>query len=178
MIKLLYLIITTIGIISSFKILTSLNPISRLAYLIKVFIKSAFIFLLLDNYFLGLTYIIVYVGAIAILFLFVIMMTETLLIPSNSSLNNSNLGYSLLVIQFILFNLIAYPHLKDDSNFQFNNEDIYNFFYTSYSSEFINFTDIQSLGFFIFLSFPFIIVLIGILLWCVLVGIIRISNKN
>ena len=38
-------------------------------------------FIILDFYFLGLTYIIVYVGAIAILFLFVIMMTETLFTP-------------------------------------------------------------------------------------------------
>ena len=37
----------------------------------------AFQFLILDYYFLGLTYIIVYVGAIAILFLFVIMLIQT-----------------------------------------------------------------------------------------------------
>lgn len=38
---------------------------------------AAFQFLILDYYFLGLTYIIVYVGAIAILFLFVIMLIKT-----------------------------------------------------------------------------------------------------
>jgi NADH:ubiquinone oxidoreductase subunit 6 (subunit J) len=38
---------------------------------------GAFQFLILDYYFLGLTYIIVYVGAIAILFLFVIMLIQT-----------------------------------------------------------------------------------------------------
>lgn len=53
------------------------QPITRLALLITVFIKSALKLNLLDYYFLGLTYIIVYVGAIAILFLFVIMMADT-----------------------------------------------------------------------------------------------------
>jgi NADH:ubiquinone oxidoreductase subunit 6 (subunit J) len=37
---------------------------------------ASFIFMFFDYYFLGLTYIIVYVGAIAILFLFVIMMVS------------------------------------------------------------------------------------------------------
>jgi NADH:ubiquinone oxidoreductase subunit 6 (subunit J) len=37
--------------------------------------------ILLDFYFLGLTYIIVYVGAIMILFLFVIMMVQIHLMP-------------------------------------------------------------------------------------------------
>jgi hypothetical protein len=40
----------------------STQPITRLALLIMIFIMSAFLFLLLDYYFLGLTYIIVYVG--------------------------------------------------------------------------------------------------------------------
>ncbi len=63
----------------------STQPITRLVLLIMIFIKSAFLFLLLDYYFLGLTYIIVYVGAIAILFLFVIMMAETHVTPLKST---------------------------------------------------------------------------------------------
>jgi len=51
-----------ITIISSLLILTSTVPLSRLLLLIVVYMMSAFIFILLDFYFLGLTYIIVYVG--------------------------------------------------------------------------------------------------------------------
>ena len=76
-IKLLYNICCIIGIFSVLLKLLSIQPIIRLALLIKIFLKSAFIFLLLDYYFLGLTYIIVYVGAIAILFLFVIKMASS-----------------------------------------------------------------------------------------------------
>lgn len=64
---------TTKGIISSLMIITTLNQITRLGFIIKVFIKSSLLFIILNNQFLGLTYIIVYVGAIAILFIFVIM---------------------------------------------------------------------------------------------------------
>ena len=56
--------------------------------------------------------------------------------------------------------------------------DIWNYHLANYSSDFITFTDIQSLGFLIYLAFPFIIVLLGIILWVVLVGILRISTSS
>ena len=43
--------------------------------------------IILDFYFLGLTYIIVYVGAIMILFLFVIMMVQIHLMPISTSIS-------------------------------------------------------------------------------------------
>jgi len=62
LIKILYLLFITLSSFSAFMILTSLNQITRLGFIIKVFIFNALIFILLDQYFLGLTYIIVYVG--------------------------------------------------------------------------------------------------------------------
>lgn len=53
----------------------------------------------------------------------------------------------------------------------------FNFFYSSYTTEFLNFNDIQLLGFMIYLAFPFVTVLVGVLLWCVLIGVLRISGN-
>jgi NADH:ubiquinone oxidoreductase subunit 6 (subunit J) len=53
------------------------STLNRLALLICTFIMIGLNYKILDFYFLGLTYIIVYVGAISILFLFVIMITDT-----------------------------------------------------------------------------------------------------
>jgi len=67
-------------VFSTFTVLTSLfvvfsnNPIHNLLWLVITFIFSAFFLLTYNFEFLALTYMIVYVGAIAILFLFVIMM--------------------------------------------------------------------------------------------------------
>lgn len=72
----IYQILGFISIIASLIVVSALNPIHRIGYLILVFMIGAFIFMLLDFYFLGQVYIIVYVGAIAILFLFIIMMVE------------------------------------------------------------------------------------------------------
>ena len=56
--------------------------------------------------------------------------------------------------------------------------EIWNYSIINYSSEFLTFTDIQSLGFLLYLAFPFITILLGIILWCVLVGILRISSSQ
>ena len=75
-----YLFVLSVRLL--FFMILSTQPITRLALLITVFIMSALILIILDFYFLGLTYVIVYVGAIAILFLFVIMMAEAHITPS------------------------------------------------------------------------------------------------
>lgn len=49
-------------LLSALIVVSALNAIHRVALLIVVFMCGAFIFLILDYYFLGLTYIIVYVG--------------------------------------------------------------------------------------------------------------------
>ena len=54
--------------------ITSKNPVISVVFLIGTFVSSAGYLLLIGINFVGISYIIVYVGAIAVLFLFVIMM--------------------------------------------------------------------------------------------------------
>lgn len=101
-INLVYQILCLIGLISGLIVVSSMNPIHRIAYQVIVFLVGAFILTLLDYYFQGLTYIIVYVGAIAILFQFVIMMVQIPLVSSKQSITtpkiliNNNMKYSIL----------------------------------------------------------------------------------
>lgn len=55
-------------------ILLNISPLHKIFILILLYLLGSLLMLLLDNYYIGLTYIIIYVGAIAILFLFVLMM--------------------------------------------------------------------------------------------------------
>lgn len=55
----------------------------------------------LDYYFIGLSYIIIYVGAIAILFLFLIMMISEPLDTPNPSKNN--LIYGLIWLNILIY---------------------------------------------------------------------------
>lgn len=69
---LLSMVIITSGILT----IIGKNPINSVVYLVICFGNSALIFMLMGVDLLGLIYIIVYIGAIAILFIFVIMMMD------------------------------------------------------------------------------------------------------
>ena len=55
---------------------TACNPVHAVLFLILAFFNSAGLFLLLGAEFIAMTLIIVYVGAVAVLFLFVVMMLD------------------------------------------------------------------------------------------------------
>jgi NADH-ubiquinone oxidoreductase chain 6 len=68
------------AILSSILVITSKNPVISVLYLISVFINTAGYLILLGIGFVGIAYILVYIGAIAVLFLFVIMMINIKLV--------------------------------------------------------------------------------------------------
>ena len=62
------------ALVSSVSAITSKNPVISVVYLIATFVQLAGVLVILGINFVGISYIVVYVGAIAVLFLFVIMM--------------------------------------------------------------------------------------------------------
>ena len=70
----LLIIFGLLALLCSFLLIVSRNPIHSILYLILVFCNVSFIFIILNIEFIALTFLIVYVGAISVLFLFVIMM--------------------------------------------------------------------------------------------------------
>lgn len=62
------------AVLSGVLVITSKNPVISVLFLISVFVNAAAYLLILGVGFIGISYLIVYVGAIAILFLFVVMM--------------------------------------------------------------------------------------------------------
>jgi NADH-quinone oxidoreductase subunit J len=60
----------------SFLVVTVINPVFSVLALVLVFLVVAGIFFCLDVDFIGVVFVIVYVGAIAVLFLFVVMMLD------------------------------------------------------------------------------------------------------
>lgn len=73
--KNLYIDILAFGaLLSSVLVITSKNPVISVLFLISTFVNAAGYLILLGVGFIGISYIIVYVGAIAVLFLFCIMM--------------------------------------------------------------------------------------------------------
>jgi NADH-ubiquinone oxidoreductase chain 6 len=81
------------------------SPVLAVVFLIATFVLAAIYLILLGISFIGITYIILYVGAIAVLFLFVIMMLnlkdKDLIEPSSVSLNNGI--YSFIAVIFFAY---------------------------------------------------------------------------
>ncbi|MDG1126226.1 MAG: NADH-quinone oxidoreductase subunit J [Hellea sp.] len=64
------------SIASAFMVVSSKNPVHSVMYLILTFFSAAGLFILMGAEFLALIIIMVYVGAVAVLFLFVVMMLD------------------------------------------------------------------------------------------------------
>lgn len=102
--KYLHLILCSLLLISSFFVVSTKNPIESVLFLILTFCNAASILFLFKSEFLGLIFIIVYVGAVAVLFLFVIMMLNVK--SSFISVDfNSKVSY---IIGFVLFYFLSY----------------------------------------------------------------------
>lgn len=84
--SILFYLFSTIALIASIMVINSKNPVHSVLFLILVFCNSAGLFILLGVEFLAITFIIVYVGAIAILFLFVVMMLNIKLVELNENM--------------------------------------------------------------------------------------------
>jgi NADH-quinone oxidoreductase subunit J len=61
---------------SAFMVISSRNPVHSVLYLILAFVNASGLFILMGAEFLAMILIVVYVGAVAVLFLFVVMMLD------------------------------------------------------------------------------------------------------
>jgi NADH-quinone oxidoreductase subunit J len=71
---LLFYIFSSIAVVSGIMVISSRNPVHSVLFLVLVFCNAAGLLLLLETEFLAMLFLVVYVGAIAVLFLFVVMM--------------------------------------------------------------------------------------------------------
>jgi NADH-quinone oxidoreductase subunit J len=65
-----------VAVASAFMVIAGRNPVHSVLWLILTFVNAAGLFLLIGAEFLAMILIVVYVGAVAVLFLFVVMMLD------------------------------------------------------------------------------------------------------
>lgn len=71
-----FYLFSAIAVASAFMVISSRNPVHAVLFLILTFVNGAGLFMLAGAEFLALILIVVYVGAVAVLFLFVVMMLD------------------------------------------------------------------------------------------------------
>jgi NADH-quinone oxidoreductase subunit J len=72
----LFYVLAVVLVVASFRVITASSPVVAVLHLILAFVNAAFIWMLLGAEFLALLLVIVYVGAVMVLFLFVVMMID------------------------------------------------------------------------------------------------------
>ncbi|WP_339860646.1 NADH-quinone oxidoreductase subunit J [Paremcibacter congregatus] len=71
-----FYLFATVTVFSGMMVVSSRNPVHSVLYLILAFFNAAGLFVLLGAEFVAMILVIVYVGAVAVLFLFVVMMLD------------------------------------------------------------------------------------------------------
>jgi NADH-quinone oxidoreductase subunit J len=71
-----FYLFSAICVASAFMVIAAKNPVHSVLFLILAFVNAAGLFVLLGAEFLAMILVVVYVGAVAVLFLFVVMMLD------------------------------------------------------------------------------------------------------
>lgn len=159
----LHFLLNFITVISVILVFTTTHPIYAVLLLVLLFCEAAATLFIFNVEFLSLTFIVVYVGAIAVLFLFVVMMLNIKL-PESSILN-----------KFLLFGFISLIFLSLIYTFYTNIFLNYDFFHVNNFTQFqINTFDplnnLEILGQILFNEYSICLIIIGLLLLVPLLG--------
>ena len=121
-----------VAVISAIMVTVSKNTVHSVFFLILDFISISCLFIMIGAEFLGMIMLIVYVGAVAVLFLFVVMMLNVAQQQNqwfNSKENSGHIPVGLIISTIIFFELIIVvggwkykPELSDPNNTQLSNE--------------------------------------------------------
>ena len=104
-----FYIFSTIAIISAIMVTVSKNTVHSVFFLILDFISISCLFIMIGAEFLGMIMVIVYVGAVAVLFLFVVMMLNVAQQKNQWFLSTDSSGHipvGLIISTIIFFELI------------------------------------------------------------------------
>src|SRR5512134_2779461 len=71
-----FYVLAAVVVISAFAVIAARNPVHSVLFLILSFFSAAGLFVTLGAEFLAMLLVVVYVGAVAVLFLFVVMMLD------------------------------------------------------------------------------------------------------
>ena len=155
---------------SSILVIFSNNAVHSVLFLIFTFFNSAILFLLMNAEFLAMTIVIVYVGAIAVLFLFVVMMLNI----SESEIKEGFLKYfpfGLILIAifitelFLIFNFDNFP-VSENVKIDFNEIDL------------IEVSNTKLIGLFLYTDYFIIFQISGFILLLAMIGAIVLAKSD
>jgi len=112
-----FYLLAAVSVASAFMVIASRNPVHSVMFLILTFFSAAGLFILMGAEFLALLLIMVYVGAVAVLFLFVVMMLEVDFVALKQGfLQYIGHGATVAVVLLTELILVSAAYFAGDSN--------------------------------------------------------------
>ena len=180
------------SVLSGIFVIISKNPIVSVLFLIGLFLSIACYLLVLGINFIGLSYLLVYVGAVSILFLFILMLINVRVSELLSDTSNSiplalviTVSFNYPVYQVLPLNLLGLKLYNENSgylggffSFFSNNDEI--MFVTSklWDGNLAETTHIASIGNIMYSSYSIWLIITSIILLLAMVGAIVITIKQ
>jgi NADH-quinone oxidoreductase subunit J len=150
------------------------HPVFSLLFLVSSFIFASIMLFMLECEFLALLFIVVYVGAIAILFLFAIMMLES----KFNDLSKNAMKY--VPVGFVFGVILLLPILNAIVH-KFKGNDYYASFYLNKFQNWYDLadsiTDVEVYGQVLYTYFVLQLLMAGLILLLVLVGVVYLTNS-
>ena len=111
----IFYMFSTILVVASLRVITARNPIHAALYLVLAFFTCAAIWIMLEAEFLGIALVLVYVGAVMVLFLFVVMMLDINIEPLRAGfMRYLPLGLMVAVVIIIEMATVLHMHFNAD----------------------------------------------------------------
>jgi NADH-ubiquinone oxidoreductase chain 6 len=131
-------ILSLIAILCGILVIVSKNPIVSVLFLIGLFLSIASYLIILGLNFIGLSYLLVYVGAVSILFLFILMLINVRISELLSNTSNSiplaifiAISFSYPVYQILPYGFVAFnTYILNLNNISYT---IYSYFFSPFS---------------------------------------------
>lgn len=165
------------SIISGVFVLISKNPVISVLFLIALFLSVAGYLIFLGINFIGLSYILVYVGAVSILFIFILMLINVRISEIYSN-NYNSIPLTILIgliIIYILYIISMFNNLLININFVdlfFNKNSIMFVSSKTWDSNLLYYSDITSIGNILYTNYYIWLLITSLILLLAMVGTI------
>ena len=165
-----FYLFSAVILLSSLMVISSKNPVHSVLFLILTFFNAAGLFVILHAEFLAMILIIVYVGAVAVLFLFVVMMLDVNFTKSKENVLHY-MPFGLFIGAVFVCELII---VLINSKLDLANIQILSNPFTNFS----NMTNTQALGSVLYTDYILYFQLSGVILLVAMIGSIVLTLRD
>ena len=108
--QILFYVFASVAVVAAIRVVTVRNPVHAALFLVLTFFSTALVWILMEAEFLGIVLLLVYVGAVMVLFLFVVMMLDVNLAPLREGfIRNLPVGVFVALVMIVELALILGP---------------------------------------------------------------------